>query len=80
MRTRGKYFARTSRPSKVVLDERRRHPNECPECEGFGTTRESRAVTQLRADGKLRTVSLGHGCLRCGGVGRVPELTCSRVH
>ena len=80
MRTRGKYFARTSRPSRGAPDERARHPNECPECEGFGTTRESRTVMEDAPDGKLRTVSLGHGCVRCGGIGRVPELTCSRVH
>ncbi len=31
-------------------------------------------------DGALRTTYLGSACPRCLGVGRVPEVTCSRVH
>ena len=80
MRMRGKSSGATSRPSKATRYERARHPNECPECEGFGTTRESRPVLEQDAAGHFHTVSRGHGCLRCGGTGRVAEARCSRVH
>ena len=79
MRTPGKSSGGISPPSRVAPDERRRHPNECPCCAGLGTTPDSRPVLERGPGGKTRTVSLGHGCLRCGGTGRVGVLTCSRV-
>lgn len=59
-----------------MLPERSRydvpHKNECPECSGTGVSLETEGVGYY--DNKQKryvTVSLGSGCLRCLGVGRL---------
>lgn len=50
--------------------KRRKHPNECPDCNGIGQTKET--ATEVRQVGKkYRTVAQGSGCPRCLGIGRI---------
>lgn len=64
----------------------RLHPDNCPGCNGFGTTRATETVTVERAaplyvrfiDGKsrpiaLRTIKQGSACPACHGTGRLPN-------
>jgi hypothetical protein len=46
--------------------------NECPDC--YGTGMSVRTESQgLYENGKWTTTELGYGCLRCLGIGRLPE-------
>lgn len=57
----------------------RKHPLECPACEGLGQTDACRTEVHARravdAHGamheRLVTTKQGSGCLRCGGTGRL---------
>ncbi len=80
MRMRGKSCGKISPPSKGAHEERTRDPHECPDCHGFGQTSATRTQMVEGRDGRWRTRALGSGCPRCLGTGRVPEVTCSRVH
>lgn len=51
--------------------QRRKHPAECPSCQGFGQTRETATLMERQPNGKLKTVQRGSGCLKCLGTGRV---------
>lgn len=57
-----------------------KHPDECPACYGFGQTEKCATVTAedrresvIQQRTVLKTVQLGSGCLRCGGIGRVSK-------
>ena len=58
-----------------------KHPDECPACYGFGQNEKCATVmtSRVMTDGEgqqrtiFKTVQLGSGCLRCGGVGRISK-------
>ena len=47
---------------------RRKHPNECPECDGLGSTPKTETLMLGNT-----TTDLGYGCVRCEGRGRLRE-------
>lgn len=59
----------------------RKHPAECPACYGWGQnekcatlmTEVNIASAEEPTRAILKTVQLGSGCLRCGGIGRLTK-------
>lgn len=48
--------------------------NECHECKGQGYTYSSAQLGKQTPNGYV-TTQIGHGCLNCGGIGRLEERT-----
>lgn len=57
----------------MPLPERRKNPDECPECEGFGYTDATCPEGHTGPDGisNWKTTAIGSGCPRCLGTGKL---------